>query len=73
MNDRLESVKRRIKLLRDALEDESTLSEISIDGVTEKFDRASMRAELRELEEEEARLEALASGRNPRLFGIYFR
>ncbi len=71
--DKLESVKKRIQILRSALEDETTLSEISIDGVTEKFDRAAMTKELKALEEEESRLEQLASGRNPRLISVYIR
>ncbi len=54
--ERLASVRRRIKLLRDALEDPTLLTEITIDGVAERFDRAQARAELRELELEEERL-----------------
>lgn len=54
--ERLASVRRRIKLLRDALEDPTLLTEITIDGVAERFDRAQARAELKELELEEERL-----------------
>ncbi len=54
--EKLASVRRRIKLLRDALEDPTLLTEITIDGVAERFDRAQARAELKELELEEERL-----------------
>lgn len=54
--ERLASVRRRIKLLRDALEDPTLLTEVTIDGVAERFDRAQARAELKELELEEERL-----------------
>lgn len=65
-DERLANVRERIRLIREALADPSTLSEITIDGVTEKFDRTALRAELRELEVEEARL----TGSGGRLYGI---
>lgn len=67
-SERLASIRRRIKILRDALEDPSMLTEITVDGVNERFDRAQARAELRELEAEESRL----TGRSSRLYGIRF-
>ena len=54
--EKLESVRRRIKILREALEDPSLLTELTIDGVSERFDRAQAREELKELELEESRL-----------------
>lgn len=54
--ERLASVRRRIKILRDALEDPTMLTELTIDGVSERFDRAQAREELKELELEESRL-----------------
>ena len=54
--ERLESIRRRIKILREALEDPSLLTEITIDGISERFDRAQAREELKELEIEESRL-----------------
>lgn len=54
--ERLASIRRRIKILRDALEDPSLLTEITIDGISERFDRAQAREELKELEIEESRL-----------------
>lgn len=54
--ERLASVRRRIKILREALEDPTMLTELTIDGVSERFDRAQAREELRELELEESRL-----------------
>lgn len=64
--ERLESIRRRIKILREALEDPSMLTEITVDGVSEKFNRADARQELKELEAEESRL----CGRTPRIYGI---
>ena len=52
--ERLESIRRRIKILREALEDPSLLTEITIDGISERFDRAQAREELKELEIEES-------------------
>lgn len=54
--ERLASIRRRIKILREALEDPSLLTEITIDGISERFDRAQAREELKELEIEELRL-----------------
>ena len=54
--ERLASIRRRIKILREALEDPSLLTEITIDGISERFDRAQAREELREPEIEESRL-----------------
>lgn len=54
--ERLASIRRRIKILREALEDPSLLTEITIDGISERFDRAQAREELKELEVEESRL-----------------
>lgn len=54
--ERLASVRRRIKILREALEDPTLLTELTIDGVSERFDRAQAREELKELELEESRL-----------------
>lgn len=65
---KLESIRRRITLLRAALEDESLLTEVSVDGVSERMDRAQVVAELKDLEAEEARL----TGRSRRLYGIRF-
>lgn len=67
-SEKLNSVRRRIKILRDALEDPSMLTEITVDGVNEKFDRAQARAELKELEAEESRL----TGQTSRIYGIRF-
>lgn len=64
--EKLESVRKRIALLRKALEDPSMLTEITVDGINEKFDRAQARQELKELECEEARL----TGRSSRIYGI---
>lgn len=54
--ERLASIRRRIKILREVLEDPSLLTEITIDGISERFDRAQAREELKELEIEESRL-----------------
>ncbi|MDO5764462.1 MAG: hypothetical protein Q4P84_02010 [Elusimicrobiales bacterium] len=54
--ERLASIRRRIKILREALEDPTLLTELTIDGVSERFDRAQAREELKELELEESRL-----------------
>lgn len=67
-SEKLNSVRRRIKILRDALEDPSMLTEITVDGVNEKFDRAQARVELKELEAEESRL----MGQTSRIYGIRF-
>ena len=64
--EKLASVRARIKMLREVLSDPSLMTEIAIDGLSEKVNRADLRAELKELEEEEARL----SGSTSRLYGI---
>lgn len=66
--ERLESIRRRIKILRDALEDPSLLTEITIDGISERFDRAQAREELKELEIEESRL-----SRGSRLYQVVLK
>ncbi|MBQ2791331.1 MAG: hypothetical protein IJE97_16970 [Thermoguttaceae bacterium] len=60
-SERLNSIRRRIKMLRAALEDPTLLTSVSVDGVAETFDRASAREELRELELEEGRLSGATS------------
>jgi len=55
--DKLAYIRARIALLRDYLAEVGNLSTISIDGISEsRVDRASIRAELAELEAEESRL-----------------
>ncbi len=71
--DRLESVRKRIAIIRQVLEDPSTISEITIDGVAEKIDRVTLRQELKELEIEETALAAKVAGRSNRVFGISLR
>lgn len=71
--ERLASVRARIAVVRGLLEDASSASELAIDGVAEKFDRAGLRAELRELETEELRLLQATTGRSSRLFGVVLR
>lgn len=64
--ERLASIKRRISTIRAALEDPSLITEITIDGVSEKVNRSELRAELRELEAEER----ILSGTSAKLYGI---
>lgn len=59
--ERLQSIRRRIRNLREALEDPTLLTTVAIDGVSETVDRAGLRAELKELEEEEGRLSGATS------------
>lgn len=66
--ERLASIRRRIKILREVLEDPSLLTEITIDGISERFDRAQAREELKELEIEESRLT-----RGSRLYQVVFK
>ena len=66
--ERLASIRRRIKILREALEDPSLLTEITIDGISERFDRAQAREELKELEIEESRL-----ARGSRLYQVVLK
>lgn len=68
-NEKLNSIRRRIKNLREALEDPTLLTTVAVDGVSETVDRAGLRAELKELEEEEARL----TGATRRVYSIGFR
>lgn len=68
--ERLESVRNRIRILRDALADPSALSEIAIDGVSEKIPRADLVRELKELEAEELSLVQKAAGRSSRVFKV---
>ena len=71
--ERLESVRNRIRILRDVLADPSSLSEIAIDGVSEKVQRAQLVQELKELEAEELSLMMKASGRPSRIFKVDLR
>lgn len=71
--ERLESVQARIRILRDALADPSALSEIAIDGVSEKIPRADLVRELKELEAEELSLVQKAAGRSARIFKVDLR
>lgn len=71
--ERLESVRNRIRILRDALADPSALSEIAIDGVSEKIPRADLVRELKELEAEELALVQKTAGRSARIFKVNLR
>lgn len=71
--ERLESVRNRARMLRDALADPSALSEIAIDGVSEKIPRAQLVQELKELEAEELSLMMKAAGRSSRIFKVDLR
>lgn len=73
LEERLESVRNRIRMLRDVLSDPSALSEIAIDGVSEKIPRAQIVQELKELEAEELSLMMKASGRPSRIFKVDLR
>lgn len=53
-------------MLRDVLSEPSALSEIAIDGVSEKIPRVQLVQELKELEAEELSLMMKASGRPSR-------
>ena len=64
--EKLQSIRKRIAMLREVLADPTMLTEIQIDGLSEKLDRREVREELKELEAEEARLTGNAS----RLYGI---
>ena len=64
--ERLQSVQNRIAIIRAALEDPSLVTELTIDGVSERLNRRELREELRELEAEEA----ILTGRSARIFGI---
>lgn len=67
-NEKLASIRRRIQIIREALEDPSLITEITVDGVSERVDRRTLREELKELEAEESRL----SGKTSRIYGIKF-
>ena len=73
LEERLESVRNRIRMLRDVLSDPSALSEIAIDGVSEKTPRAQLVQELKELEAEELSLVQKAAGRSARIFKVDLR
>ena len=67
--EKLASIRKRIKVIRDALEDPSLITELTIDGVSEKVNRSELRAELRELEAEEA---AITGNGRARIYGVSF-
>lgn len=67
--EKLASIRKRIKVIRDALEDPSLITELTIDGVAEKVNRAELRAELRELEAEE---DAITGSGRARIYGVSF-
>ena len=71
--ERLASVRARITVLRDALADPSSLSEISIDGVSEKIPRADLVKELTQLEREELTLMNELAGVSSRVFRVDLR
>ena len=71
--ERLESVRKRIAMIRDALADPSTLSEITIDGVSEKVQRSQLVKELKDLESEELSLMARLAGKSSRIFKVDLR
>lgn len=53
-NNKLESIRRRIAIIRQALESPDLITTIEIDGITEKVDRKQLNEELRDLEWQEA-------------------
>ena len=73
IQEKLENCQTRIRVIRETLADTSYLSDITIDGVSEKIDRKALREELKELEEEEAKLRNALNGVNSKLFGIQMR
>ena len=73
IQEKLENCQTRIRVIRETLADTSYLSDITIDGVSEKIDRKALREELKELEEEEAKLQNALNGVNSKLFGIQMR
>lgn len=73
IQEKLENTQTRIRVIRETLADTSYLSDITIDGVSEKIDRKALREELKELEEEEAKLQNALNGVNPKLLGIQMR
>lgn len=50
---RLQSVRSRIAIIRSVLEDANAITNVSVSGVSETVDRVSLRSELRDLEREE--------------------
>lgn len=70
-SDKLKSIRKRIELLRNALEDPTLLTEIEIgtDAIKERFNRKEACEELRKLEAEED----LLTGRRSRVYGISLR
>lgn len=73
IQEKLENTQTRIRVIRETLADTSYLSDITIDGVSEKIDRKALREELKELEEEEMKLQNALNGVNSKLFGIQMR
>lgn len=71
--ERLTSVRARIAVVRAALEDPTTLSDVSIDGASERFDRRALREELKELEAQEVALENQIAGRSTRVYKVDLR
>lgn len=65
-NDRLTSIRTRIRNIRELLEDASTLTGVSVAGVSETIDRRSLNDELKDLE----RQESLLTGESNKLVGI---
>ena len=53
-SEKLESIRRRIAIIRQALESPDLITTIEIDGIAEKFDRKQLNEELRNLEWQEA-------------------
>ena len=71
--ERLTSVRARIAVVRAALEDASTLSDVSIVGASERFDRRALRDELKELEAQETSLLNQIAGRSTRVYRVDMR
>ena len=53
-SEKLESIRRRIAIIRQALESPDLITTIEIDGIAEKVDRKQLNEELRDLEWQEA-------------------
>lgn len=56
IEERLESVRTRISAIRAILEDPTTITDITIDGISERIDRRALIEELRMLERQELQL-----------------
>ena len=56
IEDRLSSVRKRISAIRAILEDPTTITDITIDGISERIDRRALIEELRMLERQELQL-----------------